>query len=409
MPFNGSGTFNPLSAPTFPAVTGAVIFAARFNSNLTDIHQGLSNCLTRDGQSVPTANLPMGGMKLTGLAAGTSPGDSIRYEQYSDLNAAALQMRTEHGTGVNLNTLTSAGVYSTDVLGSCTNIPTHTTAGYFATTGPATITVLRTETGDEISQLLHTGNRLYSRLYSAAAWSAWRDVGNSGSTPGAAIDFNSYTIPGSYSLSSTDMSTSTNRPSEYISSTLTDCTAGGLLSVLVYDEQVVQKFHTSDGREFTRFYVPTTTTWSSWNCKYPVGYAGGFTPSLTAGSGTTGVSYTLRSGHYWRIGPLVFFSAMLWFDHDGTWAEGRLNVPVAPINYITFNNGPVISVSVSRWDTATTHITSALAMFRATTASEALALTWNTIEGHASFGGSSMPTTNIVLTYSGWYVAAANA
>lgn len=409
MPFNGSGTFNPLSAPTFPAVTGAVIFAARFNSNLTDIHQGLTNCLTRDGQSVPTANLPMGGMKLTGLGAGTSPGDSVRYEQYSTLNDAALQMRTEHGTGVDLNTLTSAGVYSTDVLGSCTNIPTNTTAGYFATSGPATITVFRTSTGDEITQLLHTGNRFYTRFYSSASWGEWRDVGNRGSTPGAAINFNSYTVPGTYHLSSTDMATSTNRPSEYVGTVLTDCDNGGLLHVKVYNERVVQKYHTSDGREFSRFYIPTSATWSDWSCQYPVGFVGSFTPSLTAGAGTTGISYTLRTGSYWRIGPIVFFSAMLWFDHDTTWTDATLNVPVAPIDYVTFSNGPVISVAINTWDTATTHITHPYALFRSTTASEALALNWSTIVGTSRLSGSALPSTNIVVNYSGWYIAAANA
>ncbi len=37
--------------------------------------------LKKDGTVVPTANLPMGAFKLTGLAAGSGAGDSVRYEQ----------------------------------------------------------------------------------------------------------------------------------------------------------------------------------------------------------------------------------------------------------------------------------------------------------------------------------------
>lgn len=35
----------------------------------------------KDGQATPTANIPMGSFKLTGLAAGTAAGNSLRYEQ----------------------------------------------------------------------------------------------------------------------------------------------------------------------------------------------------------------------------------------------------------------------------------------------------------------------------------------
>lgn len=39
------------------------------------------NYLTIDGTRSPTANLPMGGKKITGLAAGTVAGDAVRFEQ----------------------------------------------------------------------------------------------------------------------------------------------------------------------------------------------------------------------------------------------------------------------------------------------------------------------------------------
>lgn len=71
MPFNGSGIYSP-SAADFPAVAGTLILSTKFNNNINDIATALSNCVTRDGQSPPTANLPMGGFKFTNVADGTS-------------------------------------------------------------------------------------------------------------------------------------------------------------------------------------------------------------------------------------------------------------------------------------------------------------------------------------------------
>jgi len=79
MAFNGSGTYN-LPAGN-PVVTGTTISASTTNTTNSDIATALTNCITRDGQSTPSANLPMNAKKLTGLAAGTAAGDSVRYEQ----------------------------------------------------------------------------------------------------------------------------------------------------------------------------------------------------------------------------------------------------------------------------------------------------------------------------------------
>ena len=79
MPFNGSGTY-ALPAGN-PVVTGTTISSSTTNTTNSDIATALTNCITRDGQSTPSANLPMNANKLTGLAAGTSAGDSVRYEQ----------------------------------------------------------------------------------------------------------------------------------------------------------------------------------------------------------------------------------------------------------------------------------------------------------------------------------------
>jgi hypothetical protein len=79
MAFNGSGTY-VLTAGQ-PVVAGTDILDSTFNTLTADLATALSTCVTRDGQSPPTANLPMGSFKLTGLSAGTAAGHSVRFEQ----------------------------------------------------------------------------------------------------------------------------------------------------------------------------------------------------------------------------------------------------------------------------------------------------------------------------------------
>lgn len=90
MSFNGSGTFQPY-VPGNPVVTGTVITSTAFNATISDIAAGLSNAVTRDGQSPPLSNLPMAGQKLTGLGPGLVAGDSVRFEQ---LPSASNQIAT---------------------------------------------------------------------------------------------------------------------------------------------------------------------------------------------------------------------------------------------------------------------------------------------------------------------------
>jgi hypothetical protein len=100
MAFNGSGTYS-LPAGN-PVVTGTTISSSTTNTTNSDIATALTNCITRDGQSTPSANLPMNAKKLTGLAAGTAAGDSVRYEQIQYINSVA-------SAGTSGQVLTSAG------------------------------------------------------------------------------------------------------------------------------------------------------------------------------------------------------------------------------------------------------------------------------------------------------------
>jgi hypothetical protein len=79
MPYNGSGSYS-LPAGN-PVVTGSTISSATHNNTMSDIASALTNAMTKDGQSTPTANLKMGGFKHTGLGAGSAATDSTNLGQ----------------------------------------------------------------------------------------------------------------------------------------------------------------------------------------------------------------------------------------------------------------------------------------------------------------------------------------
>lgn len=57
MAFNGTGTASPPNPPTFPAVSGQVIEAAKFNAIINDIYACLTQVIAKDGQTVITGTL----------------------------------------------------------------------------------------------------------------------------------------------------------------------------------------------------------------------------------------------------------------------------------------------------------------------------------------------------------------
>ena len=80
---NGSGIYTLPSGQ--PVVTGTTISSTTFNTLTTDLANALTTSIASDGQTAMSGNLPMGGNKLTGLAAATIAGDAARYEQIGAL------------------------------------------------------------------------------------------------------------------------------------------------------------------------------------------------------------------------------------------------------------------------------------------------------------------------------------
>ena len=84
MAFNGSGTFNRIYNWVNDKANGFKIMASRMDNEFDGIATGLSQCITKDGQTTISANIPMANYKFTGLGNGTTRTDSIALGQVQD-------------------------------------------------------------------------------------------------------------------------------------------------------------------------------------------------------------------------------------------------------------------------------------------------------------------------------------
>lgn len=69
MAFNGSGTFVRLKNWTLNAAQNINILPDLMDADTNDIALGLSQCITRDGQGMPTADIPWNNFGITNLRA----------------------------------------------------------------------------------------------------------------------------------------------------------------------------------------------------------------------------------------------------------------------------------------------------------------------------------------------------
>lgn len=104
MPRDGSGNYNRPAGQ--PVSAGTVIDAAVFNTLTADIATALTGSLPRDGQAPPTADLPMGNFKHTGVANGTARNHYAALGQVQD--STLTYLTSVAGT----NTITATGALS---------------------------------------------------------------------------------------------------------------------------------------------------------------------------------------------------------------------------------------------------------------------------------------------------------
>lgn len=150
MPFS-SGTY---SLPGPALAPGDTVSSVENNQFRNDVATALNQTFLRDGTAEATANLPMDGFKLTGLAAGTTSGDSARYDELAALDAAAVKLT---GNQTIAGTKTFSSPVAADITGNAataTNAATVTNGVY--TTGNQTIAGVKTFSSPIVADL--TGN-----------------------------------------------------------------------------------------------------------------------------------------------------------------------------------------------------------------------------------------------------------
>jgi hypothetical protein len=147
MSYNGSGVFNLVAGN--PVVTGTTISSTWANNTLSDIATGLSSVITKDGQTTPTANIPMGGFKLTGLAAPTTNGDALRYENLATLATSGANSNITSLTGLTTPLSVAQGGTGLATTTAYSPVITGTTAtgAFQASLGPGTSGQVLTSTG----------------------------------------------------------------------------------------------------------------------------------------------------------------------------------------------------------------------------------------------------------------------
>jgi hypothetical protein len=77
IPYNGSGTFNRLYSWVVDAANNINISSSRTDAEMNGFAAGLTNCITRDGQSPPSADIPWGGKRLMNIAAAAAGTDAL--------------------------------------------------------------------------------------------------------------------------------------------------------------------------------------------------------------------------------------------------------------------------------------------------------------------------------------------
>lgn len=106
MPWSGSGSFTRNYSWVTDAANGIDITASRVDADTNDITAtGFGNCLTRDGQGIATAVLPMGGFRHTGVGNGVARTD---YAAMGQLQDQIVGFAIAAGTGTYTATLAPA-------------------------------------------------------------------------------------------------------------------------------------------------------------------------------------------------------------------------------------------------------------------------------------------------------------
>lgn len=180
MAFNGSGTFTRIYNWVVDKANGINITASRMDTEFDGIATGLSNCITKDGQTTLTANIPFANYKITGLGNGTARSDAINVGQVQDNQFLYLGTTTGSADAYTLSPAPTITAYATtQQFVAKIHATNTTTTPYLQISGianPASTAVIkklnasRAEIAVEASDLLANGIYKFQRNSANDAW-----------------------------------------------------------------------------------------------------------------------------------------------------------------------------------------------------------------------------------------------
>jgi hypothetical protein len=180
MAFNGTGTFLRIYNWVTDKVNAIPITASRVDGELDGMATGLSNCITKDGQTTITANIPFNSNKITGLGNGTARTDVINVGQVQDNQFQYLGTTGGTADAYTLSPSPTITAYATTqqitAKISATNLTTTPYLQVSAIANPATTAVIKklsatkTEIAVEASDLLINGIYHFQRNSANDAW-----------------------------------------------------------------------------------------------------------------------------------------------------------------------------------------------------------------------------------------------
>lgn len=180
MAFNGSGVFNRIYNWVNDKANGYKITASRMDGEFDGIATGLSNCITKDGQTTISANIPFSTYKITGLGSGTARTDAINVGQVQDNQFLYLGTTSGSADAYTLAPSPAITAYTaTQQFTAKINATNLTTTPYLqvsAIANPTTTAVIKklsatkTEIAVEASDLLINGIYDFKRNSANDAW-----------------------------------------------------------------------------------------------------------------------------------------------------------------------------------------------------------------------------------------------
>jgi|GEM_PF-1919352 len=180
MAFNGSGTFTRIYNWVVDKANGINITASRMDTEFDGIATGLSTCITKDGQTTLTANIPFANYKITGLGNGTARSDAINVGQVQDNQFLYLGTTTGSADAYTLSPAPTITAYATtQQFVAKIHATNTTTTPYLQISGianPSTTAVIkklnasRAEVAVEASDLLANGIYTFQRNSANNAW-----------------------------------------------------------------------------------------------------------------------------------------------------------------------------------------------------------------------------------------------